>query len=386
MENQNVLIAGAGIGGLATAIALATDGHTIDVIEQTPEPKPIGAGISLQPNAMQCLHRLGVDEQVKSKTDEVLNGQIRKSDGTVLRRLDFSHYKTRYGHAPCTITRSDLFEILHHTAIERGVQVHFDQQITNVKQQPIGVTVSTSTNDFHGDLLVGADGVHSTVRSLTFGDRKDRYSGYQCWRGLTSDSFALKNVDCMTEYWGTKSRFGCMRCSRERVYWYATLDRSDPNEQVHDWYESFMDWQPIVSQIISKTKVEKIHASPIIDCAPSRSWYEGKIVLVGDAAHPMTPNLGQGGAQAIEDAIVLALSLRTRGDLTRAFESYASHRYPRTTDITKTARLIGSIGQGSSWWKRLVRDQVIGRLPPSLMARGLHKQFDVQDHLNSFKH
>ena len=239
-----------------------------------------------------------------------------------------------------------------------------------------------SCNALSCDALIGADGIHSKVRSGLFGEQPTRFSGYVCWRGIVTEPKLVSSIDTMNEVWGTGARFGFMRCSPDKVYWFATKTTASRQRPDKSWKEGFRDWPNPIPALLDSTPESQIAFNDISDRKPIFPWSRGRVTLLGDAAHPMTPNFGQGGAQAIEDAIVLARAVKAIGDPASAFQSYQQHRHARTKSFVDGSLQFGRVAQGGNRWWRMIRNHLIPRLPESAMNRQLDQQFLVQPHLN----
>lgn len=375
------LVAGAGIGGLTASIALARQGHSVQVLEQAPEPKPVGAGISLQPNAMFALGTLGLDRAVSQRGCSAACARLRFSDGSLVREFDFSKYKQRYSYLPHTIHRADLFDFLAEAATHEGVDICFGQSVQSFAMDAREVEVSTDQATHRADALIGADGINSRVRAQLWGQTPTRFSGYVCWRGIASDLSVVEQVETMNEVWGKAARFGFMRCSLDKVYWFATRSSPTRDRLSEAWKETFDDWPAPIPELLRVTPESQITFNDISDRKPIFPWSRGRVTLLGDAAHPMTPNFGQGGAQAIEDAIVLASAVKNTESVESAFRAYEIHRHPRAKKFVNASRQFGRIAQGGNVLARFVRRFLLPLTPDSVMQHQLDDQFMIDDHL-----
>jgi 2-polyprenyl-6-methoxyphenol hydroxylase-like FAD-dependent oxidoreductase len=197
-----------------------------------------------------------------------------------------------------------------------------------------------------GDLLVGADGLNSVVRARLFGDEKPLYAGYTAWRGIAGDGFMRDGWG--SESWGRGERFGMVSLGRGRLYWFATRnapegENEDAAGRKAELLRHFGRWHEPIPALIRATEGAEILRNDVYDREPLKSWGVGRVTLLGDAAHPMTPNLGQGACQAIEDAVVLAGCVREASDA--ALRLYEKRRKGRTATIVRRSRLVGRIGQ-----------------------------------------
>lgn len=385
---MEILIAGGGIGGLAASIGLARSGHQVEVCEQAERLRTVGAGISLQPNAFQALETLGLAQEVMPRGVTASRASLWRSDGRLIRDFDFDGYEAETGYRPYIFHRASLLETLFDEAKRHGVDVRFGQRVESIEQQDDAVSVTMDSGvKYEADLLVGADGINSRVRSHLFGDETKRFSGYVCWRGIVDDPQLVESVDSMSEIWGRGQRFGYMRCSASQIYWFATSSCSTPDVADSDLRSTFAGWPKMVSNLLESTPTETIVFNDISDRPPIFPWAKGRITLLGDAAHPMTPNFGQGGSQAIEDAVVLSHLLQNAKAPVSALRQYEKHRNPRTKQLVEASRRFGKIAQGGSTSTRFIRDQVLTRLlthlPNAVSRKKLLRQFDFRGHLSS---
>ena len=382
---MKVLVAGCGIAGLTAAVGAARAGYEVEMFEQADELKPVGAGISLQPNALQALSVLELDEAVIERGRQSARALLRFSNGKTVKEFDFMPLLDVYGYLPVAIYRADLLDILAHAALQEDVRIHFGQQVESFVLEGDRVGVSTKSGlQFQADALIGADGINSKIRNQLWGARPPRFSGYVCWRGIVSDSRIVKSVSTMNEIWGTGARFGFMRCSPAKVYWFATRTTADIGSPDPEWRRLFTEWPDPIRSILDLTADDQVFYNDISDRPPIFPWGRGPVTLVGDAAHPMTPNFGQGGAQAIEDGVVLAKALETIDDLSQAFRRFETHRHPRTRKLVSDSRQFGRIAQGGSYFWRFVRNRLVPLTPDLVYRANLAKQFKFTKHLERF--
>lgn len=380
------IVAGCGIGGLSVAHALTRRGHSVQLVERAAELKPVGAGISLQPNAMQAFQSLGLSDAISDAAWEAEQAQIRSQSGKVLTRFSFANYLERFGFLPLTIYRGDLIRILANSLDRSTSDVWLNEQVVSFSESANGVKVKTSSGMvLEGDGLIGADGIHSAVRSQLLGKTDPRYSGYTCWRGIVDQPDLVAKVETMTEVWGRGARFGFMRCNANQVYWFATENRRSGTDQEQDssWRSRFQTWVDPIPDLLTATPDDKVAHNDIVDRKPVFPWGKGRVTLLGDAAHAMTPNFGQGGAQAVEDAVVLGIAVSKFDLPSEAFRKYEQARKARTHSFVNGSRQFGMVGQGGNGFLRFIRNYVMPNLPKSFVDRQLAGQFDFQKYLKT---
>jgi 2-polyprenyl-6-methoxyphenol hydroxylase-like FAD-dependent oxidoreductase len=226
------------------------------------------------------------------------------------------------------------------------------------------------------EALIGADGLHSAVRAQLFGAREPDYAGYTSFRGVTHDRCGLP-ASFAGELWGRGQRFGGCAIDGERFYWFATLNakagetQPDAEAQKRELAARFAGFVPFVPALIASTPATAILRTDIRDRPCSSRWGAGRVSLLGDAAHAMTPNLGQGACQAIEDALVLAQELERSDTIASGLRAYEAARMARANAVVVTARRLGAIGQWQNPFACALRDRLFSWLPPSSTKRQL---------------
>ena len=240
-----------------------------------------------------------------------------------------------------------------------------------------------SGEEVRADLLVGADGLHSVVRSQLVGAARPRYAGYTAWRGVTCFPMDQHEAQTAFETWGAGKRFGFIPLSQGRVCWFAVANAPE-GEHDAETREKRKVLDLVASchepawTVVEATEAAAILRTDIYDRPPISSWSQGRVTLVGDAAHPMTPNLGQGACQAIEDAFLLAESLKSGPSLTSALRSYEARRIKRANAMVQLSRLQGRIGHWEHPWGVGLRDILLRMTPPRLLVKQIEWIMDNQ--------
>lgn len=356
-----VMIIGGGIGGLTAAVAFRRRGWDAAVYEAAPEFKPVGKGIWVQPNAMQVLARLGLADAVARAGLPVERIQLRTSSGAVLSTVDLDAVTAEYGHSVVSVHRAELVE-----ALAAGLPpdaLHLGRRFTGFTLEPDRVVARFEDGgEAAADLLVGADGLRSAVREQLFPGVPLRYSGQTCYRGVSAVDLPAGLSNTCWEVWGGRYRFGFSAIGPRQVYWFAPVvsPAGAAGSFRKEWYAGFPE--PIPAILAAADPAEVIQTD-LYDFAPIPQWHAGRVVLLGDAAHAMTPNLGQGGAQAIEDAFVLAEQVAGRDSLAEALDAYERVRRPKATWVVNTAWRLGKLAHWQNAPARWLRDRALRWLP-----------------------
>jgi 2-polyprenyl-6-methoxyphenol hydroxylase-like FAD-dependent oxidoreductase len=372
-RHTDVIIIGGGIGGLAAGIALRQAGLTVAVFERTPVWEAVGAGLSLWPNAMYALQKLGLGTPMAALGTPQADAVIRTWRGEPLSCLPASEMARRFGSPLIGIHRADLQHILLDAL--GADAIHLGAECVGIEEHTTGVRVTFADGSCaEGAALIGADGLRSAVRAHLWGSAPPRYAGYTAWRGVT-----LGGAQTIAgEWWGRGVRFGAVPLSEGRVYWFASVTTPEggadrPDERKLTLLRLFAGWDVPVLTLIAATGDAAILRNDIYDRAPLPRWGRGRVTLLGDAAHPMTPNLGQGAGQALEDAVVLGACLGASSDPASALRAYEERRRARTAAVVRQSRLFGQLAQSERHPVCWLRDALFRWTPTRLQFRQLRR-------------
>ena len=380
---MKVLIAGGGIGGLTTAIALQQRGITCEVYDAAPSNKPLGAGIMLGANAMNVFDKLGIGNALRQRSMLFRKMHIASYKGTILQTIDNQVLQEKYGSATFAIHRAALQGQLLESL---QAPVHWGKRFTHATQTGTGVTAhfddGTSAT---GDVLIGADGIRSTVREQHVTQARYRYSGQTCWRATVPIDLPEQERAASSEVWGPGNGLRAMytQVGPAQVYFWMTTcmpagSQVPPDEALALIRSSLREFPGYMQTVLQHLQPAALIQSDLYDIAPLHQWYNGRIVLMGDAAHATTPNLGQGAGQAIEDAYVLAKWIAHEKTPAAAFAGYTAQRMRR---VHRIVDLSWKIARATNWKNPLMvafRNGIMKNMPAGAAAKQMAFIYGVQ--------
>jgi 2-polyprenyl-6-methoxyphenol hydroxylase-like FAD-dependent oxidoreductase len=361
---SRVLVVGAGIGGLATAIALRPTGFETVVFERANDLKrlEVGAGITLWPNAVRALDRLGVGEDVRARGAVLHRFEQRTRRGRLLSRWALDEMGARLGAPVIGINRPDLHAIL---SAAGSYCVQTGSEVTGFEQHDSAVSLTFADGRSEsGAVLIGADGIKSVIRAQLLGKQAPRHSGLTMWRAnLELPERSMPPVPFLA-FWGRGTKFVIYHAGPGLLSWEAIVASEsggsdatgDRKRVVSEHFAGFCD--PVLP-LVEATDEAAIFRTDVCDRPPIDRWGTGRVTLLGDAAHPMTFAVGQGAAQALEDSVAISAALETNGDVEAALRSYEMQRISRSAHFQTLAWRLAQIGVPRSRLRGALRNAFI---------------------------
>ncbi|MGO3305289.1 MAG: FAD-dependent monooxygenase [Sphingobacterium sp.] len=375
METTNIAIIGGGVAGLTAAIALQKAGLSATVYEQAAALRGIGAGFGLAANAMHALDILGLRQGVEKIGHFLPSYNILDANGKILISPKTEQIGTYYKQKNFALHRGELHSFLLAQLPEGHVRL--GKQAISFTQNQGRVTINFSDgSSVHAHGLIVADGIRSTLRQQLLPKAKPRYAGYMCWRAVIDN----QHIDLTSSYetWGSNGRFGMTPLVDQKIYWYACINGkvNDPilrKFTIDDLRKRFANYHQPIGSVLSSTSNEQLICSEIMDIKPLKSLAYGKILLIGDAGHATTPNMGQGACQAVEDVAVLYDELQESSDISEVFRNVSERRLERTSYITNTSRRIGWIAQWENKASIQLRNSLMRIMPERMKQQQLQR-------------
>ncbi|MFE9382303.1 FAD-dependent monooxygenase [Streptomyces sp. NPDC007025] len=384
MRPSHALVIGAGIGGLAAAAALGDRGWTVTVLERAPRLEPVGAGIALAPNGLRALDVIGLGDPVRDLRTWTGQGGVRAPSGRWLARTTADRTAARFGDPTVLLSRAALVDLLR-TRLPASVELRTGTAATvadpGSRTRPASVTTADGATRT-ADLVVAADGIHSPARRVLFPAHPGpRYAGCTAWRFLTERPAGEVEPH---ETWGRGRIWGTQPLPDGRVYAYAAAvspaGQQPPDGERAELLRLYGSWHRPIPQLLASvadSAVLRNDVHHLIDPLPAQ--HAGRVVLLGDAAHPMTPGLGQGGNQALEDAAVLARFADPAGDPAEAPARFTRHRLSRTTEVVRRSARASRATTLTGAASRLLRDTALVALDHLAPAAALRVFAGIAD-------
>jgi len=370
-----VLVAGAGIGGLAAALAVRRAGADVEVLDRGGVMDEVGAGLAIWPNGRRALAALGIDDIAGSVTSRL---QLRSRRGRLLTEIPVDAFRARYGYELMIAHRAELHSTL--LGMLGRDFVRWGMEVTSVEQDARSVWVCLASGErLRGELLIGADGLRSAVRRSLLADGEPRYSGATCWRGIASLEMGERPSQ---NWWGRGGEFGVFPLPGGRAYWFAVLRRPEreaggPEGRKADVLHAFESWPELVAAVVEATDERDILRNDLYDRPPTVRWGRGRVTLLGDAAHPMLPNAAQGACQALEDAVALREALAAEPS-EQALRVYEARRVRRANGFVSQSRRTASLVGATNPIVAALRNFAVAHVPGRVVWRQLDAtmQFD----------
>jgi 2-polyprenyl-6-methoxyphenol hydroxylase-like FAD-dependent oxidoreductase len=374
-QAPQVIIVGAGIGGLSAAIALRRRGVAVIVLERAAALHEVGAGVLLWPNAMRVLRQLEVGAAIERAGAVATQNGLRSWRGIPLAK-GVTDGLVAWSDTPLVVVHRGLLQSILLPALDRGV-LRLGAECVGVVQDGARATVRLADGSTEqGDLVVGADGLRSRVRASLVGDEPPRYSGYVAWRGVVPLDRRLADRLRPGESWGRGGLFGIAMLGGNQAYWWASARAGEhadgsPAEEKAAVTRRFRGWHDPIPELVDATLEQAIVRSGLYDRPALARWSAGRVGLLGDAAHPMLANLGQGACQAIEDAGALAEAIGVTPDAAAALRAYSARRAPLAAMAARRSRQVARLAHLRNPLAVALRNAVVRTLPAAALLRRL---------------
>jgi len=375
---MNIAIIGGGITGLTTALALHKMGMQATVYERAPELNEVGAGVWLQPNAVQVLEWLGIKDKIHRAGTELLKMEITNPRLTPFKKLKKEVVEDAFQNRTITIHRGRLQKVLAEEFQKVG-KVEFDHTYQSHTLNGSDIQLNFEKGTATCNILLGADGIHSAMRPHLFPNTEIRKSNQICWRGIARYELPKHLMNKGKEAWGKGVRFGFSNISDDEVYWFAVAKNVAENQGLSPLQISklFQQFDPIVPSIIQET--EHVHTAVLSDLKRLPRWSSGSVCLMGDAAHATTPNMGQGACQGMEDAYYMANFLsKHHQNVPEAFAAFERQRRSKVDYVVNNSWRFGQAAHSSMG--RFFLKMVLKATPEKVMSAQMNKLYAIQDY------
>ena len=361
-----ISIIGAGIGGLTTGIALHQKGFNTEIFEAASLLKPVGAGIILAPNAMKVYKHLGLYDEILAAGNKLNDLNITDHLLKPVMKNSLKAWENETGISAVAVSRSNLQEILLSAFDSKRVNLNKKVKTYYSTNKKVEVKFEDST-ELYADVLIGADGINSAIRRKMFPEINLRQAGQWCWRGVCDSKLPDEFSSGLFELWGAGARFGFVQINSSQVYWYALTNKNIISKDLTltALKVLFNRFHPVVSKLLAQTEGGSVIHGAIQDIRPLNTWFNNNVCLIGDAAHPTTPNLGQGACQAIEDAYLLAEMFASENSVPECFAKFNALRKTKAEFVVNASWRLGKMAQLNSPLLCNVRNFMLRLMPSS---------------------
>ena len=368
----NIIIAGGGIAGLTLASALSRKGRAVTVLEaRQREDTRGGAALAMAPNAVWVLRRLGLADAVTAAGTRITRYAFRRESGAELKTVTFQPLEAVWHESAWCVPRAHILEVLASTLPPEALRP--EAPLETVRWNGRGFDLSGPFGRLSADLLVGADGAHSIVREQLWPPAPPQYQGFVAVRGVLAHRLLPSQQDTAVQTWGAHGEFGYSAMGPDAVYWFATFRWADP-ETLPDWTAVLTEmapWGSLASEFAHRTPSTARLIHPIYDRVVPFADLGIPCTLIGDAAHWMTPNTGQGACQGILDAWVLAEQLVQTSDVRTALSRYREIRLKRALRVARLSHMLGRIIHDPRHWPQNLVARLLPWTPSTVIQRAM---------------
>lgn len=370
---NSISIIGAGIGGLTLGNILKQQNIDFTLYESAPEIKPVGAGIMMAVNAMQVFDKLGLKEKIENAGNKIHAISITDENFKLISKTDVLALEKKYRSCNVAIHRAELQKILAESMGFEHIQL--DHSLVSVECKEHYVLKFANGKSIESKVVFGADGIKSGIRNQVLKTGKIRKAGQICWRGWADFSLPEQYDHEAFEMWEKGKRFGFVKMSGSKVYWYAVVNEG-LYQRYHTVAEHFSSFHSLIIQLIEATLPEHMILNDLTDLSPIPKWHIENLCLIGDAAHATTPNMGQGACQAVEDAYIIGKLLEQTRDFNQVFERFQKIRRSKVNQVVSTSWQIGKFSQ---WEKAtFLRNFLMKSIPDSINQKLAEKIIQLE--------
>ncbi len=380
---DNISIIGGGIGGLVTALSFDKLNISYNLYERAESLKEVGAGIWLSPNALQVLEWTNPKMLKEIQDSGNIFNRILVADHK-LNPISYSNQsfvQEKFGYKTMAIHRGKLQQILYKYVAQENIELNKTFKNYFQEKDKLLKVNFTDRTSIQTQSIIGADGINSNVRKQLFPDSKIRYSGQTCWRGISDYNLDNDLESVGFTLWGKKLQFGVSKISDGKIYWFAVKlsapNLKDDKENLkNSLTKMFSEFHPLVNNLIENTPNKKIIRGDISDLELLKQWNKKNICLIGDAAHSMTPDLGQGGAQAIEDAFYLSNFIEKTIDKGIAYDKFYTYRKSKIEKLVKQSRFTSKIAITNRVVEK-IRNSILKYTPETYMQKQMIELYSL---------